>query len=127
MKAGPFSAEFRKNFLLQRELFRFSHVLTMQVAQTAACNHFHIVPQRLARWLLMTRDRVRSNSFQMTHEFLALMLGVRRSGVTLAAGSLQSQGLIAYTRGRITVKSPQQLALAACSCYAVLKRSSALR
>jgi CRP-like cAMP-binding protein len=107
---------------LQREMFRFTHLLMSQVAQTAACNRFHVVNERLARWLLMTRDRVRSNEFILTHEFLGMMLGVRRVAVTQAATALQKQKLISYTRGRITIRDPKGLEARACSCYGAVKR-----
>jgi len=100
-----------------RELFRFTHALMAQVAQTAACNRFHKIEPRLARWLLTTRDRVHSNRFQLTHQFLSLMLGVRRVGVTAAATSLQRRGLISYRRGNIELLDPRGLEAAACGCY----------
>jgi CRP-like cAMP-binding protein len=106
---------------LQHELFRFTHLLMTQVAQTAACNRFHVVTQRLARWLLMTRDRVGSDEFRITQEFLARMLGVRRVGVTVAAGSLQKRKLIRYSRGTLTILDPRGLASTACGCYKAIK------
>jgi CRP-like cAMP-binding protein len=120
MTTADFRREFTKNTALQRELFRFTHLLMTQVAQTAACNRFHVVTQRLARWLLMTRDRVQSNEFVLTQEFLARMLGVRRVGVTEAAGSLQKRKLIRYTRGTITILDQKGLEATACGCYAIV-------
>jgi CRP-like cAMP-binding protein len=119
------SAEFQKQFLLsrplQRELYGYTHSLMAQISQTAACNRFHVVPARLARWLLMTQDRVQSERFRMTHEFLSHMLGVRRVGVTTAAQALQKRKLIRYSRGDITVLDRQGLEAAACACYEVVK------
>lgn len=109
--------ELREHGSWYRELFRFTTVLMGQVAQTAACNRFHNVEQRLARWLLTTRDRVHSNRFHLTHQFLSLMLGVRRVGVTAAATSLQNRGLIRYSRGDIQLLDPKGLEALACGCY----------
>src|SRR6202051_3806539 len=97
------TVDFRRNFsnsaALKREVFLFTHLLMIQVAQTAACNRFHVVTQRMARWLLMTRARVNIAEFRITQTFLALMLGVRRVGVTEAMGSLRDRKLITYRRG----------------------------
>lgn len=121
IKKADLRREFDLSVALQRELFRFTHLLMTQVAQTAACNRFHVVPQRLARWLLMTRDRVSSNEFLLTQEFLARMLGVRRVGVNEAAKTLQEKKLIRYSRGTITILDKKGLAAAACGCYELVK------
>ena len=121
MTAARFRKEFRRCLPLQRVLYRYSHVLMAQVTQTAACNRFHVVEARLARWLLMTRDRVRSDQFRLTHEFLGAMLGVRRVGVTKAARALQKRKLISYSRGNITILDRQGLEAASCQCYRFVK------
>lgn len=103
--------------VLQRELKSYLYVSLSQFAQTAACNHFHQIEARLARWLLMTLDRTQSNTFHSTHVFLSYMLGVRRVGITKAANSLQKQNLITYHRGNITILNPEGLEAVSCSCY----------
>jgi len=121
MKSARFSEEIRKSPQLQRELSRYTRALMAQITQTAACNRFHVVQARLARWLLMTRDRVRSDEFRLTHAFLGHMLGVRRVGVTTAARALQKRKLIAYSRGKISILDHRRLERAACSCYKLVK------
>jgi CRP-like cAMP-binding protein len=121
MKSAPFLKELRQSLHLQHALYRYIHTLMAQVAQTAACNRFHMVEERLARWLLMTRDRVQSNEFHLTQEFLSHMLGVRRVGVTKAAGQLQKRNLIEYSRGNISIVDERGLAAASCSCYQAAK------
>ena len=121
MKAAPFLKELRQSPALRRELHRYTYALMAQVTQTAACNRFHVVEARLARWLLMTQDRLRSSAFLLTQEFLSQMLGVRRVGVTKAARTLQQNKLIGYSRGNIRILDRKGLEAAACSCYAVVK------
>lgn len=103
-------------------LAHYSHAFFNQVAQSAACNHAHDLEQRCCRWLLMTHDRVQSDHFLLTHEFLAMMLGVRRSSVTLAATKLKRLQLINYNRGHVTVLDRKGLERRSCECYAVSKR-----
>ena len=121
MASARFRDEFRLCLPLQHELYRYVHALMAQISQTAACNRFHVVETRLARWLLMTHDRVKSNQFRMTQEFLGHMLGVRRVGVTKAAQALQKRKLIRYSRADITVLDRAGLEAAACECYEVVK------
>lgn len=121
MASAPFLKVFELSRPLQHELYRYTHSLMAQISQTAACNRFHVVEQRFARWLLMTHDRVKSDHFRMTHEFLGHMLGVRRVGVTKAAQSLQKRKLISYSRGNISILDRAGLEGAACQCYEVVK------
>jgi CRP-like cAMP-binding protein len=109
--------ELKRGGQLQQLLLQFTHTLFTQVSQTAACNRLHTVEERLARWLLMMRDCVEADEFLLTHEFIATMLGVRRAGVTVAAGTLQSAGLIKYTRGHIQILTREGLEDASCECY----------
>ena len=122
MGASSFQREFQRNTLLQTGIYRYIHLLMGQLTQTAACNAFHSIEARCARWMLMTRDRTQLDELELTHEFLARMLGVRRVGVTVAAGNLQRAGLIAYSRGRIAILDPGGLAKRACECYAVVRK-----
>jgi CRP-like cAMP-binding protein len=121
MAADNFQTEFDRNRPLQQALFRYTYALMAQISQTAACNRFHETEERLARWLLMTRDRVGCNEFRLTQEFLAHMLGLRRVGVTQAATALRRRKLIGYNRGTIRIHDVKGLEAASCSCYAVVK------
>jgi CRP-like cAMP-binding protein len=109
---------------LERMLNRYSQELGMQSMQVAACNRLHEVPERLARWLLMSQDRIGGDIVPLTQEFLAHMLGTRRASVTVGAGTLQKAGLITYTRGAVTVVDRGKLEDAACECYEVITRQS---
>ena len=121
MKTAPFLKELRQSTVLQRELHRYTYRLMAQITQTAACNRFHVVEARLARWLLMTHDRMSVSPFRLTQEFLSHMLGVRRVGVTKAARALQQRKLISYSRGNITILDRKGLEAACCSCYEIVK------
>ena len=116
--------EFVRGGAMQHLLLRYTQALLTQMAQTAVCNRHHSVDQQLCRWLLLSLDRLPSNKLTMTQELIANMLGVRREGVTEAAGKLQSAGLIQYSRGRITVVDRPGLEARACECYDVVKRES---
>lgn len=117
MTTTTFARHFKNNLVFQKDLHRYVYVLMRQLAQTAACSHYHDIAERLARWLLLTRDRARSDQFHLTHEFLAYMLGVRRVGVTEAATALQKRGLIEYRRGQIAILDGPGLEKASCDCY----------
>ncbi|MEP7302130.1 MAG: Crp/Fnr family transcriptional regulator [Caldimonas sp.] len=123
LAAKTFRRELARSAALQRSLDRYVYVLMAQQASSAACLRFHPIGRRLARWLLMSQDRAHAASFRVTHEFLAHMLGVRRVGVTAAAGALQRLGLIAYRRGDLTVLDRPGLEGAACGCYAADRRT----
>jgi CRP-like cAMP-binding protein len=117
MKASSFQEAILQNKSLQAAMLRYVHAFFKQVAQSAACAHFHPLEQRCCRWLLMTHDRMHSDVFQLTHEFLAMMLGVRRAGVTVAASALQRRGLIRYKRGIVTILDQRGLQSLSCECY----------
>ncbi len=121
MASAPFRVEFQRNQPLQDALYRYTYALMAQISQTAACNRFHEAEARLARWLLMTRDRLQSDEFALTHEFLAHMLGLRREWVTEAASALKERKLIDYTRGKIRILDVKRLKVASCSCYQIVK------
>jgi CRP-like cAMP-binding protein len=116
--------EFHRNGGMQLLLLRYTQALLTQMAQTAVCNRHHSVDQQLCRWLLLSLDRLPTNQLSMTQELIANMLGVRREGVTEAAGKLQKLGVIRYARGRITVLDRHRLEQLSCECYAVVKKES---
>jgi CRP-like cAMP-binding protein len=122
MPAAQFRAALDRSPTMRTVLSRYTHAFFNQVAQSAACNHAHSLNQRCCRWLLMTHDRVQSPQFLLTQEFLAMMLGVQRPSVTLAARHLKRLNLIEYSRGRVTILNREGLEQRACECYAVSKR-----
>jgi CRP-like cAMP-binding protein len=124
MTSAAVRAEANHLGALHRLLHRYSHSLMTQISQSSACNRFHPVEARLARWLLMTRDRVGADEFRLTQDFMSNMLGVRREGVNKAAGALQAQQLIRYSRGGIKVLDGPSLEAAACVCYALIRTES---
>jgi CRP-like cAMP-binding protein len=121
MRAAAFREQLEQSPRMRTAMLRYTHAFFNHIALTAACAHFHSLEQRCCRWLLMTHDRMPSDTFLLTHEFLAMMLGVRRAGVSVAAGALQRAGLIRYHRGRITILDRKGLEERACECYAVTK------
>jgi CRP-like cAMP-binding protein len=124
IKAAVLREEFNRGGPLQTLLLRYTQVLHIQVSQTAACNRLHSIDERLARWLLMTHDRVQSDKMELTQDFLSTMLGAERSGVTIAAISLQDEEIIKYSRGKITVLDRARLEQASCECYGRVKAIS---
>jgi CRP-like cAMP-binding protein len=122
MKAAVFAKELAGSASMRAVMHRYAHALFNQVAQSAACNHFHSIEQRCCRWMLMTRDRMQSDEFLLTQEFLAMMLGVQRTGVSAAAGGLQKKGLVRYRRGIVTILDRPGLKRLACECYGISKR-----
>jgi CRP-like cAMP-binding protein len=122
MKANLFRAEMERNAVMQKTMLHYAHAFFNQIAQSAACNTFHLLEQRCCRWLLMTQDRMQSCKFPLTQEFLAMMLGVRRAGVTDAANALKRAGLINYARGSVTVLDRSGMEKRTCECYGVTKR-----
>jgi CRP-like cAMP-binding protein len=124
LPAQRLKTEFGRHGGLQLLLLRYTQALITQMSQTAVCNRHHSVDQQLCRWLLLSLDRLPSNQLVMTQELIANMLGVRREGVTDAAGKLQKLGVIQYARGQITVLDRPQLEMLSCECYAVVKRET---
>jgi CRP-like cAMP-binding protein len=122
LRAALLKQAFETGGELQHLLLRFTQALITQMTQTAVCNRHHAVDQQLCRWLLLSLDRLPGNELVMTQELIANMLGVRREGVTEAAGKLQEEGLIRYSRGRITVLDRRKLEARVCECYAVVKK-----
>lgn len=123
LPAGTFASMLREHEGLRLLMLAYAHTLMEQTAQTVACNRRHELSERCARWLLMTHDRVGASGFVLTQDFLATMLGVRRAGVTVAAGTLQHAGLIRYSRGRVEVLDREGLEAASCDCYRILASS----
>jgi CRP-like cAMP-binding protein len=122
LKSAVLKNEFERGGTLQHLLLRYTQAMITQMAQTAVCNRHHSLEQQLCRWLLLSLDRLSSNVLTMTQELIANMLGVRREGVTEAAGTLQAEGLIHYSRGKITVLDRPKLEQRVCECYAVVKK-----
>jgi len=122
LKSAVLKNEFERGGALQHLLLRYTQAMITQMAQTAVCNRHHSLEQQLCRWLLLSLDRLSSNVLIMTQELIANMLGVRREGVTEAAGTLQADGLIHYSRGKITVLDRPRLEQRVCECYAVVKK-----
>jgi CRP-like cAMP-binding protein len=121
IRANPLRGEFDRGGRLQDVLLRYTYMLLMQISQSAVCNHFHTVEQRLSRWLLVTRDRGHSNEFHLTQEVISQMLGIPRTNITMRVGALQRKGLIRCGRGKITIVDPDGLEHAACECYRMVK------
>ncbi len=114
--------EFNRSGNLRGLVLRYLHTVLTQISQSAACNRFHTLEERLCRWLLVSRDRVRTDTFNLTQEFIAQMIGAPRSRVTIIAGKLQREGLIHYRRGKIRIIDRQRLEIASCECYRVITK-----
>ena len=121
MPTGVLLDQFEESRPLRRRLLRFAQALAFHISQSAACNARHVVDERCARWLLAAQDRVEGNQLALTHEFLGIMLGVRRAGVTVAAGALQRAGLIRYRQGQVTILDREGLEGASCECYPAVR------
>ena len=125
LKATTLRKECKKGGVLPRLLQRYAHSMLTQISQCAVCNQFHSMDSRLSRWLLMTHDRMGTDEFLLTQEFLSNMLGVRREGVNKAAGELQKQGLISYRRGTLKVLNRRGLEAISCQCYEIIRKEAA--
>lgn len=121
ISAALFKAALARSASMRTVMLHYSHAFFNQVAQSAACNQFHSLEQRCCRWLLMTHDRMQSDKFLLTQEFLAMMLGVQRTGVSIAAGALQRAGLIQYKRGEVIIMNRRGLEHRSCECYRISK------
>jgi len=121
MKAEVLKQEFERKGVLHDLLLRYVNALFIQASQSATCNRLHTIESQLCRWLLTTQDRLQTDRLELTQEFISRLLGARRSGVTVAAGHLQKEGLISYSRGKIAIRDRQRLEAAACECYRVIK------
>lgn len=124
LSASALRQEFKRGGELQELILCYTHSLAMQIGQTVACNRYHTNEQKLSRRLLMTRDRVHSDTFNLTHDLISYMLGTTRSGVTEAAGALQDAGLIRYRRGKITILDEKKLEAATCDCYRIISEDN---
>ncbi len=124
LRSERLKAEFNRDADMRLLMLRYTQALITQMAQTAVCNRHHSIDQQLCRWILLSLDRLPTNQLSMTQELIANMLGVRREGVTHAAGKLQDQGVIEYKRGRITVLDRPKLERLSCECYAVVKKET---
>ena len=121
MNAALFSRELERSASMRTVMLRYAHAVFNQVAQSAACNQLHSLKHRCCRWLLMTQDRMQSDEFLLTQEFLAMMLGVQRTGVSATAAALQRAGLIRYNRGNVTITNREGLERQSCECYGISK------
>lgn len=122
LKASVLKSEFERAGVLQTLLLRYAQALLSLASQSAACNRLHTLEERLARWLLLVQNRLQSDELPLTQEYISQMLGTRRSGVTVAAGTLQEAGIISYKRGKITILNQENLEATACECYRVITR-----
>ena len=122
MRADVLREEFKRGGPLQDLLLRYTQGFIFQIAQTAACNRAHPIDGRLAKWLLMSQDRAQSDQLQLTHDFIATMLGTRRAGISEAAGKLQDKGIIRYRRGSVQILDRPRMEAHSCECYEIVKQ-----